>query len=583
MIRNSLLLLFCFLTTIVFSQIPDWRLVNWSNAGITDIIGENLTEVNIVDFGAIPNDGIADDEAIAAAISYFAGSYGKIIIPEGEFLFNQTINIPTGITIYGAGNNNTTLKFNLGGSSDMIIINGNLLIEEFSVTKAIKGDNYIILNGDLHSYETGDLLRLSMDGANYMFSDWAMSYMAQILRVKSVNADTIFIESGLRHSFPVGENPIVRKVNPVQDILIAGLKIEREDQSVGQTSNISMNYAYNCQIRAIESYNCNFAHISISNSTNITVSGCYIHDAFAYGGGGQGYGTEISASSGECLIENNIFKHLRHSILMQSGANGNVASYNYSLDAYWTEDFLPAASSGDLVLHGNYAYCNLFEGNIAQNGIIDDSHDKNGPFNTFYRNRLEKYGIVMNFNPPTDSSNFIGNEITNTSFLLGNFTIYGSGNYSWGNNVKGTCNPSSTNNIETQSLYLTESPCYFSSDYEWAPIGYPASINQNILPSKYRYSQGIMCFDTCVTDLTFIEIEKNEPVIFPNPFSNELFFNNSENIVTIEIFDTAGRKIICTKPNNEGRIETHLRSGLYMIKLVYSDGSRIIQQIISQQ
>ncbi len=575
------LLLFSFLTLVITAQIPEWRLVNWSNAGINYPIGNNLSEVNIMDFGAIANDGIADDEAFAQALLSFAGEYGKINIPAGEFLFNQTINLPSGITIYGAGYGSTILKFNLGGVSDLIVFNGTISTELFNVTKAVKGDDYIILESELHGYEVDDLLRLSMDGANYMFSDWAMSCMAQIIRVKSISSDTIFFESGLRHSFPVDQNPLVKKINPVKDILIAGLKIERLDASVGQTSNISMNYAYNCHIRAIESYNCNFAHISISNSTNITVSGCYIHHAFAYGGGGQGYGTEISASSGECLVENNIFEHLRHSILMQSGANGNVGSYNYSFDAYWTEDYLPAASAGDLVLHGNYAYCNLFEGNIAQNGIIDDSHDINGPFNTYFRNRLEKYGMVMNFNPPTDSSNFVGNEITNSGFLLGNFSISGQGNFSWGNNVKGSCNPASTTSIETISLYRTEAPCYFNNDFAWAPIGYPAIINQNSIPAKDRYSLGQMTFDTCIIDISTVDILKTISTVYPNPFSGDLFFTAYENIQFVEIFDVSGKCVFRAKPNSSGRVEIRLKSGLYFVNIVYTDGKSQREKIVS--
>lgn len=580
--KKTVILFFCSLVSLFLSaQIPEWRLVDWSNAGINYPVGENSAEVNIADYGAIANDGISDDAAVSEAISSFSGNYGKIIIPEGEFLFNQPVNIPTGITIYGQGHNSSVLKFNAGGTSDLIIIQGSLSAEEFQVSKAVKGDEYIVLSTDIHDIESGDIIRLSMDGTGYMYSDWAMSCMAQIVRVEYVNADTIFIASGLRHSFPQDKTPVIKKVNPVKDVLIAGVKIEREDATTNQTSNISMNYAYNCQVRAIESYNCNFAHVSISNSTNITVSGCYIHHAFAYGGNGQGYGTEISASSGECLIENNIFEHLRHSILMQSGANGNVAAYNYSFDPYWTEDYLPAASAGDLVLHGNYAYCNLFEGNIAQNAIIDDSHDINGPFNTFFRNRLEKYGIVMNFNPPTDSSNFVGNEITNTGFLLGNFSTSGQGNFSWGNNVKGTCNPSSTTGIETVSLYRTEAPCYFYNNFVWAPIGYPASLNQNTIPAKDRYNQGIMTFDTCTVDISYASLQKYEQTFYPNPVNGELYFCNYGNIDYVELFDASGRKIIKTKPDYQGKVITQLKTGLYFINIVYRNGKRITDKVIS--
>ena len=64
-------------------------------------------------------------------------------------------------------------------------------------------------------------------------------------------------------------------------------------------------------------------------------------------------------------------------------------------DPFWTGTVLPSDAAGDLVLHGNYPYANLFEGNILQNLVVDDSHGLNGPYNTFFRNRADNYGIVM--------------------------------------------------------------------------------------------------------------------------------------------------------------------------------------------
>lgn len=572
-----------FLASFFFSQIsaqiPEWRLTNWNNVGNSYETPIDITIINILDFGAITNDGLTDNLALNDAINSFEGEYGKILMPAGTYNFSEPILIPSGITLYGDGSNATILKANLGGVSDFLVIQGSISSSSIVVTEAMKGNNFIILNSADHGITNGNILKLSMDGTGYMFSDWAMSCMAQILKVQSVNADTLFIESTLRHDFPISKSPIVQLINVTKDILIAGLKIEREDASVGQTSNISLNYAYNCQIRAIESYKCNFAHISISNSTNIGISGSYIHHAFAYGGGGQGYGTEISASSGECLVENNIFEHLRHSILMQSGANGNVAAYNYSFDPYWSEAYLPAASAGDLVFHGNYPYCNLFEGNIAQNAILDDSHDINGPFNTFFRNRLEKYGIVMNFNPPTDSSNFVGNEITNTGFLLGNFTIYGNGNFSHGNNVKGTCNPNSTENIDMESLYLESAPCYFYSEFTWPAIGYPSNLNTNTIPAKQRYSQGIMTFDTCIIDYSAIKPVITEMKFYPNPCNEELFLDDFNDVLKIEVVDQTGRIVFSDSSIDSKIISLDIKSGIYVFRIFYRDGNMVNNKI----
>lgn len=121
----------------------------------------------------------------------------------------------------------------------------------------------------------------------------------------------------------------------------------------------------------------------MENSNNILVNNCYFTRGYGYGGGGRAYGTVLQFTSGNCLIFNNIFEHLRHSVLLQAGVNGNVISYNYSFDPYWEEALYPSDFGGDLVCHGNFVFANLFEGNICSKMSIDNSHGINGPYNTF--------------------------------------------------------------------------------------------------------------------------------------------------------------------------------------------------------
>jgi hypothetical protein len=131
---------------------------------------------------------------------------------------------------------------------------------------------------------------------------------------------------------------------------------------------------------------------------------------------------------------------------LQAAANGNVIAYNYSYNPYWKEGWFPANAAGDIVLHGNYPYSNLFEGNIVQNLVIDNSHGINGAGNIFFRNRIENYGVVMNGNSG-DNMYFIANEISGSGLLKGLFTLTGNqteiANYIKGNTQAGSVNESS--------------------------------------------------------------------------------------------------------------------------------------------
>ena len=61
----------------------------------------------------------------------------------------------------------------------------------------------------------------------------------------------------------------------------------------------------------------------------------------------------------------------------------------------------------------------------------------------------------MNTGPATDTTQFLGLEITNPSTSLGLYTIVGNGNLEYGNMVKNVLTPSGTNNLPQTSLYYT--------------------------------------------------------------------------------------------------------------------------------
>ena len=568
-----------FVFKILQSQITENYLTDFSKSGLYSEINNEHNVINIIDFGALPDDNTDDNAALISALNYLYETGGTIIFPAGIFNFSQSFQIPSNISIVGESCIETILSFNNGGNGNLINIYGTQSSNCIPVTQAIKNNNYIICNQS-SEFEQANIIKLKMDGNDYMFSDWAMNDMGQILRIDEINEDTIFLDNFIRHNFYVDKNACITKINPATNIKISNLKIIRHDQTNYQTSNINFRNAFNCEISGIESEKCNFAHISISNSKNIKVSGSYFHHAFAYGEGGQGYGNEIEASSSDCLIENNIYNNLRHSILLQSGANGNVIAYNYSINPYWQQGLLPSGSAGDLVLHGNFPYCNLFEGNIAQNAVIDDSHGKNGPYNVFYRNRLEKYGIVMNFNPPTDSTVFVGNEITNTQWLLGNFTVMGNGNFLFGNNVKGNCNPANTTNISTSSYFLSSSPCFFEN-LQWPAIGYPNSLNQFSIPAKNRFNNSDFCFTECenISSFTSNDFSHNEFIILHNDNHTIKIHPDCINC-QINIYDVCGKKMITQYSENSTIKVDLLNEGLYLIRITTNDNKSFAGKIL---
>lgn len=438
-------------------------ITDWSNTGNTFIVPSTAKKISIAEFGAKADNVTDNTTALQNAIKSLNGVFGIIEIPSGNYLFKKSISIPSNIVIKGQGSDKTILNFNLGGNSDLFSIQGNSTNTTTSILSGTSKESKTIKVSAANNFIVGEYALVKQTANNLLESNWAYNSFFQIVKIIKINGNEISLEQPLHLDFSTANNPTLVKINPIKNVGIESLKIKRMDATSNQTSNIFFNYAVNCWIKGIEFENCNYAHITLQSSANITVSGNYLHDAFDYGSGGKAYGVVLQFGASDNFIYDNIAKHLRHSFLLQATANGNVIAYNYSYDTYWKETWLPSSSAGDIVLHGNYPYANLFEGNIIQNLVIDNSHGINGSYNTFFRNRIENYGVVMNGNSGNDM-NFLANEITGSGLLKGLFTLTGN-QTEIANNIKG----------DLQSGTITETSL-INKNYA-SKIGAPNAVN----------------------------------------------------------------------------------------------------------
>ena len=76
------------------------------------------------------------------------------------------------------------------------------------------------------------------------------------------------------------------------------------------------------------------AHVNTEAVYGCEIRDSYFNDATNYKGGGEGYGVQLGLHTTNCLIENNIFRRLRHAMLVDRGANGNVFTYNYARENF---------------------------------------------------------------------------------------------------------------------------------------------------------------------------------------------------------------------------------------------------------
>ena len=468
--------------------LPEKRAVDWSDAGLTGkTSGLDADTVSFRSYAGSSADTLyRADTVFAQLIADHKNEAVVILLPEGTYYFSSSISLPDSTVLKGAGSDKTTLVFRKQVRSDLISINGRGSALTDTLTSHSRGQPFLTVP-DAEAYQPGQTLALIQDNGQLATSAWAEGTLGHFVTIRGKQDNRLQLSKPLRMPFDSSRNPRLRRIQWKQHTGVECLKLIRQGATNQQTSNIAFRYAQNCWVQGVESYRCNFSHVEVSKSQHVAVRGSYFHHAFGYGGGGQAYGVTLHLTTGQCKVANNVFERLRHGMLLQASANANVLAYNYSIDPYKAN--FPNSFTGDLVLHGNYPYANLFEGNTIQTIAIDASHGINGPHNTFFRNRALLYGLYMSQNPASDSQNFIGLEVPDEQ---GQFLQAGDGHFVVGNNYQGTLIPENSNKPRLNSYYLKEKqwPGYWSPGLTWPAYHPVTELGKDALPAKQRYERG---------------------------------------------------------------------------------------------
>ena len=573
--------------------IPADQRVNWQQITKNYSYKTPVRAVSIMDYGGVADGKTDNSNALKQAVASFQNGAGTVLFPAGIYLFNNTVVLPDSIQLKGAGSDVTFLKFDLNKQpKNCISITGTAENHFVRLKGGYSFGSSKLLSDSASYFHAGDWVEILEDNGswNTVPADWAKNSVGQIAKVRAVSGDTIILGNALRITYLDSLNPRLQRMEPVKNVAVSCLKIIRVDKPTeGGGYNIFMDYAVNSRLAGLESDTSSGSHVYISRSAQIRVEGNYFHHAFAYDGvSTHGYGVTLAHHSSGCLIVNNIFVHLRHAMMVKTGANGNAFAYNYSRDPFRSEGL--SDLSGDISLHGHYPFANLFEGNIIQNIIIDHYWGPSGPLNTFFRNRAELWGIIMTQSDTTGTSeqNFVGNECTNTSFMYGRFALKGTDNFVYANNILGIIIPASSGELPDSSYYLSEKPDFWETDEPWPDIGLPNKLGTGNIPAKFRFENGGL-LTVCPEEVTAV---RKHPAghaawqIGPNPVRGKLYISapsgDGSGAFRLRIFDMQG-KLLSAKEYEKRSImvpmDNNWRSGIYLLE-ISSGKSRFLRKII---
>jgi len=489
--------LFLLITSLQAQIIDPANRSDWTLSGLNQTIHPQKIQ-NVAEEFNLAGDGISNDVVKIQNAINLASPGTVLYFPAGNYLLEKYLTLPSNIVLRGESASNTRFKFRLAGLAnpnvDCILIT-TYQYGDFvpAINGYTKGSTSIMLN-DVSGFSVGSHGEIQQDNdPDLMYTNptwnvaWAENTVGQLFEIVDIQDNTILIEPPLNTSYKASLNPVVRPTQLKKNVGIENLAIERLDR--GEGNNIIFMNAANCWVWNVESKKTVKSHIWVYHSLNLQIQESYFHQSHDYGGGGHGYGVTLGKHVTHCLVENNIFKTLRHAMMVKEGANGNVVAYNYSLYPTWTNFFsIPA----DISVHGHYPYMNLFEGNIVQKISCTDYWGPAGPGNTFFRNRIET--LNLSIEDHSHFQNLIGNEMTG---IINGVFIENTVNSTLihGNNENGTITWELDVNDEPMpnSYYLKQ----FWMNYDFPAIGSEFNLNQGSNPAKDRYDNNEL--NSCYT------------------------------------------------------------------------------------
>jgi len=390
------------------------RVVDWT-PGIPGGMPVKTAEVDVRDFGAV-GDSLSDEApAFASAIASLPAGGGTVRIPAGRYLLRRGLRLDRGIVLSGEGFRDTRLTFDLEGRSENAVEISRPVEDGWTPLRSGAPAGGLVLETEnAGRFSPGDFLEITRDNdPDLMYTkpwwneDWAANAVGQIVRVASVERGRIRTEAPLLLDYPAGLNARLRRLDPVLYAGVERLSLLRLDD--GRGDMILLKHAAFCRISGVESAFTTGIHVFLHTAYGCEVTAGYFHHSHGYGDGGRGYGVDCATHSTANRIENNILVHLRHALVAQVGACGNVFGYNCSTDPVSDENLALA----DLVLHGHYGHHNLFEGNVVQRIGVADYWGPAGPGNVFLRNVVEAGEV--NVEDFSHGQIFIGNRVRSGS------------------------------------------------------------------------------------------------------------------------------------------------------------------------
>jgi hypothetical protein len=415
-------------TFIPSASAPAQCAIDWTDVGVTyhGGIPARTTICSTINASACSNGSADCTTTINSALSACPANE-TVLLGVGTFLVDGSVNIPSNVTLRGAGpeDSQTVVKCSgTGASGDGCIQMGTGSFDYTSpinITAGATGGSTSLTLASVTGVTTGKMLAVSeLNNPAFVtnvgtespptatwvdcWSTLGARARGQLVQVTNVAGNVVTISPGLYG--PYTQTPTVVVYTPsVVSVGLENLQIFDNNSgyahmvfssmsNLAWVKDVEFNYLGNTTSGA-DSVNFNFAwHPEIRDS--------YISNAYLHTSGNSDDTIYFTCKSSAGLVENNILERVHYSIMLNWGSSGNVVDYNYmhgNIDQNSQNAVMASISH-----HGAHPEFNLWEGNVGQQAYMDsvwgtNSHD------TFFRNWM--LGTTKACNPLTGRSTVV--------------------------------------------------------------------------------------------------------------------------------------------------------------------------------
>ena len=384
-------------------RVPDWNIVaptdtrSWPAYNVVTEVGALNSAFGSSCNPAVLNDGLGDDGNIQCMINAVAGTSTVLVLPAGrlDILNKGGLRMPSGVVLRGFGPSSLfhfegTANFTTNSCKSMTWINFTGTDGASTAwTGGYSRGNRVLEVSDASLFAIGDWVRIHMNDDPNLTplnssagTPGRMEYTVKVAAVNSTSSpERVTIDRPLRLDYTTAGGRTVTKVNPITGSGLENFKIVTEGSTSG-SHQVCMKRAVGNWVVNMEvgPYPAIFVFNDRSSARNLMQHN-FVHDTT----GDQGFNTypfSLQYGASDNHVHNNRFTNISKAIVIQTGAIGNLVTYNYGRDC--------SGHRRLVFFHGEYPSETLVEGNVVDtdcNIDMDNHWGPQGERNTFYRNR----------------------------------------------------------------------------------------------------------------------------------------------------------------------------------------------------